>query len=364
MGWNVSRAVCCAVLIAVFPGCAKTVKQSTDADNPGTHYTAGMEKLDGGDLDAAEKEFSRAVELDKRSPYGRTGMAFLELRRGNYREALKHAGAALRYDSAFSDAHAARGYTLTVRRRRGWFGAAESSLMKAVELDPENQRALFYLGECRLNSGRYGDALKTYGRAKDLDGPFAEKAAGRFSLVEKILTAAPLSVEAAAIVLDDTIDRADLCVLLVRELDAFERIRPVAAEAVPLRKPSDVNGNRWKPWILDVIPLSIAGLSVFPNGSFYPERPLTRAQCAEICQDIIVRVSGDGSLETRFVGDESPYPDVRTDFYAFNAIRLCVEEGILGVRDGTGYFDCRGTMSGIEAVTLLRSLDRVLESYR
>ncbi|MCD6308437.1 MAG: tetratricopeptide repeat protein [Candidatus Latescibacteria bacterium] len=364
MEWNVSRTAYCMVLIAVFSGCAKTVKQPTEIDNPGKHYTAGMEKLDGGDLDAAEKEFTRSMELDKRSPYGHTGMAFLELRRGNYRKALKHAGDALKNDAAFSDAHAAWGYALAVRRRRGWFGAAESSLMKAVELNPENQRALYYLGECRLISGRYGDALKAYDRAKGFDGPFSKKAAGRFGLVEKIIAAAPLSVEAGDIVLKDTIDRADLCVLLSLELEAFERLRPVQAGISRAKPPSDVNGNHWKRWILDVARLSIAGLSVFPNGCFYPDRPLTRAQCAEICQDIIVRVSGDGSLVTRYLGGESPYPDVRPDYYAFNAIRLCVEKGILGVREGSNSFDYGGTISGIEAVTMLKSLDRVLESYR
>ena len=57
----------------VFGGCARAVKPTSPDDTPKNHYAAGLKLLDDKDPLKPEAEFTRAVSLDKRSPYGHAG---------------------------------------------------------------------------------------------------------------------------------------------------------------------------------------------------------------------------------------------------------------------------------------------------
>lgn len=354
--------------------CSKTVVKESDVDTPKERYLSGMQKLDNNDLKKSEEDFLRAIELDKKSPFGYTGMAFLELQRTNYNTALKYVKKALKYDKNFSDAYAARGYILTVIKDGDkWFNEAVEPLKKALTLDPENERAMFFLAECLLKAKKYEEAQNLYVKVAEKQDSFAVKAGERKTLMGKLMKASPVSVRGGYIALDDKIDRSDLCILLIDELqlkELLKKFRPMAFaelynENLTLKKrggknPPDVNGHRAKDWIVDIIPLHLAGINVFPNGYYYPDRLLTRAQIATVMQEIIVKIKDDPSLSTMYIGSESRFPDVRGDYYAFNAITLCVEKGIMETDSKTGVFDAESTVSGVEAVTMIRALERYL----
>ena len=42
-------------------------------------------------------------------------------------------------------------------------------------------------------------------------------------------------------------------------------------------------------------------------------------------QDVLVQVTRDQSIETRYIGESSPFPDVRPDLY-YNAARVVVSQ--------------------------------------
>ena len=105
-----------AVSLFIGMGCSKTVKKESDIDTPENHYLNGMQKLESNDLAAAETEFLRAVELDKKAPHGYTGLAYLELKKSNHKKALKHVKKALKCDDRFVDAFSVKASILSSRK--------------------------------------------------------------------------------------------------------------------------------------------------------------------------------------------------------------------------------------------------------
>ncbi len=97
-----------------------------------------------------------------------------------------------------------------------------------------------------------------------------------------------------------------------------------------------------------------------PDNTFRPEKPLTRASYARVNQGILDLITADQGLSTRYVGEESRFPDVRGDSYAYNAIAVSVERGIMSADRITGRFRPDETVSGAEALLMIRELQNAV----
>jgi hypothetical protein len=75
----------------------------------------------------------------------------------------------------------------------------------------------------------------------------------------------------------------------------------------------------------------------------------------------MVLITGDPGISTMYIGSESLYPDVHRDYYAFNAISLCVEKDIMDVNPSTGNFDINGTLTGVDAISMMLILGEILK---
>ena len=357
--------------------CSGAAVKKAETDAARDRYMSGMQKLEADDLKAAEGDFKKSVELDGKSPFGLTGLAFLEMRRTNYKQALEHVKQALKRDESFPDAHAVKGYILSVRQRGGhWMQDALQSFDRALALDPDNEKALFFLAECHLKAQHYEEAQKFYSMVAARDGMFAVRAKARDSLLSRILDVYPLTESCSNIALDDRIDKTDLVMLLIDEFNLVDRLKRHRSDIFGklynddltiavrnFKSPPDIGGHRGGHEITWVVPLHLAGVDVMPNGYFFPDMILTRAQLAVTVQDILVLFLNDPDIATKHMGTISRFPDVRTDFYAFNAVMLCVDEGIMIVNDDTGDFRPSESVSGIEAIEMLRKLKTVLDAY-
>jgi len=82
-------------------------------------------------------------------------------------------------------------------------------------------------------------------------------------------------------------------------------------------------------------------------------------------QDIMVRALNDPDLETKFIGENSKFDDVRSDSPYYNAIVVAHSRDILKLKDfAKGYFGPNDPVSGATALLAIRQLKTsVLAAY-
>ena len=101
-----------------------------------------------------------------------------------------------------------------------------------------------------------------------------------------------------------------------------------------------------------------------PQHLFFPNRRITRAEYALMLEDILIKVTQDKGLSTKFLGDRSPWSDVRSDAYYYNAARTLTSRGILEVRNAVrGEFGPDDPVHGSDVLLSLRLLKDELKSY-
>jgi Tfp pilus assembly protein PilF len=353
----------CIVLIGA--GCSQAVKPTSPEDTPKIHYQNGLKLLDDKDPLKPENEFRRAIELDSRSPYGYTGLAAMYLNRKYPNRALKNANRALSRDPSFADAAFLQGKCYLQGKWKDRFVKAEASFRRLLVIEPESERALYFLGETFLASYRFEEASGYYSQAAEKKGTYANDAAARIDLVDRTMEAKPATDDSRRICIERDASRDDVCHLLIGELnlkDLVKRLRLMRYEAIyhgneGIKKlPQDIEERDDRKIILDIMALRFPHLDVFPNGDFYPDRKVTRAECAMIMQEIVEFLSDDPTLATRYASSDSPFSDVRPDYYAFNAIMLCGERGIIKTDPSMGKFDPDGSVRGVDVLLMIRAL--------
>jgi len=148
----------------------------------------------------------------------------------NYKSDLRHAKKAIKKDRSFADAYTAQGYAIASRKHDDkWFEESLVYLEKALSIDNDNERALFYLAECYFEAHKYEQALEYFTKTIERNCSYAERSDKRIAFVKKIAKAEPLTDKGWEIAEKDNINRADLCILLIEELklkNLLHRYRP------------------------------------------------------------------------------------------------------------------------------------------
>lgn len=127
-----------------------------------------------GDLDASEREFRMALELNDASlrplslvTYNATiGLGQIAYRRGQAGVALKHFEDAVRLLPNHAEAYKVLG---SVYFPRGDYTQAAEYFSRAVRVNPMDPVARFMLGTCRMKQGRYREAAEQFRAATGLD---------------------------------------------------------------------------------------------------------------------------------------------------------------------------------------------------
>ena len=371
---NMALILLSLVLVACGP--AQVVQQSP-LDTASNHYQRGLLNFDRGDIMSAQREFERARLLEGDFPGSYVGFALVAMQRGDFFRARKEIEMALHTENEFVDAHIAMGRIATAEGiARGeaankWLPEALRAYRKAQDINPEYPPSYFFAGQSYLQAQNLPLARASYTRLIELNhGPFVARAMHKVEQIQMIERAAPGTRVGIKIALEEEISRGELAVLLLEELKLAELVlkrRPINDGAnfqtpddrANLSNPSEAVdiGHYWaKPWIEEILALGVPGLELFPDHSFQPEQALTRANYALVNQGILVLLSGDRSLGIRYVGESSRFPDVRSDFYAYNAIALSTERGFMAADKRTGHFYPERTVSGAEALLMVREL--------
>jgi tetratricopeptide (TPR) repeat protein len=363
----------------ILTGCGpKPIQKESILDTPENHCNQGNRELKSGKLQAALDEFKRATALDPDYPGGYIGAALVLAEKNDYQMAFELVNKGIGKDNKFIDGYIAKG-RIIVKQREGddWLKRAVKEYEKALKIDPQSEKAMFYTGIAYKEAYEFGEAVIAFGKVVELKGDFAQQANDEWELVQKIQRAAPGTAVGKKIALIPEIDRADLAVLFVEELKLLELLEkkqkktydtsfrppddPTAMETTKkeqMAAATDIGSHWAKNWIEDVIQTGV--IDVFPDHTFHPDEKINRANYAMFLQNILATVTGDESIATKYIGTQSRFPDVNATHYAYNAICLTVDRGIMKADTMDGAFHMSKTVSGADALLIIRELQNAL----
>ncbi|MBI2505406.1 MAG: tetratricopeptide repeat protein [Candidatus Latescibacteria bacterium] len=328
----------------------------------------------------AQREFERASSLDPDFPGAQVGMALVAMEQQDFWRARQEVAKALHKDGRFTDGYIALGRIATAEGvQRGypvetWSKEALDAYKRAAERDPDNPAVPYYRGRCLLEAMQLEAARASFAEAlKKARGPWIKRTQDELERAQLIERVAPGSSWGLKIALLPRITRAELAVLLIEELNLDEMIRQRRVRPNPpgFRDPSHIGGDTlaqatdlsssWaRPWIEQILKLGVGGLETTPDHRFQPGMAIDRASMAVVTQGILVLLTGDQDLATRYLGEASRFPDVRSDSYAYSAIALNAERGVITADQLSGLFHPEGPVSGAEALQIIRQLQNAV----
>lgn len=373
-------------------GCGpKPEKEKSVLDTPQNNVSRGMVELERDNLTDAVKLFERAKALNPDYAEAYSGLALVAAKKAQqtedskaseklFEEALDLANKGISKNDKSVDAHIIKGRVLTMQRKGDdWVEDAAKAYEKATKINPKSDKAWYYLGLTYKQGFQFGNAADAFRKVIALKGEYAEDANREWEIVQKIERAKPGTKVGAKVALIPEIDRADLAVLLMEELKLMtliEKKRPKvydnsfqapddptkmeATKVTSMEKATDLNNHWAASWVKDILNAQIPGLEPYPDHTFRPDEYITRANYAKVMESIMILVTGDESLATKYIGQPSNFPDVRGSHYAYNAIALMVERGIMNADKITGEFNLNAHMSGADALLAIRDFQNAL----
>jgi hypothetical protein len=369
-----------ALAVLSLVGCAaqeqERIKPVSVMDNPDHHYNNGIKFLDKAEYDNALAEFDRAKASDPKYGKAYAGIGLVKAYEGDFDAAFYAMKKAKTLDGLYAHVGMIRLYSMA--RGEGWIGKAEEEFEAGSKKDPESPGLYFYMGKAYEVAFEFNKAAAAFKKVLDLNKEYVGEANQEWALVQKIQRAAPETKIGKRIAFLDRITRADAAALFIEELNLEKlfkasKTKEYDASVKPpegitrtvdsVTKTPPAMGIANHPLKADmdaVIALGIRGLEPFPDHTFAPGMVVSRGNYAMMCEDILIKASGDEKSATKFIGEISPFPDVRPDHYAFNAIMVCTSRGIMEAKlDGS--FGLEEPVSGADALLAIRRMKEELK---
>ena len=377
-----------AILLLSLTACGpKPMAPQAELDTPEHHVANGNKLLEFGKLEDAFKEFHRAKELDPKYSPAYLGMGLVYGLQGNFEKAFESMKAADRYaDGDDEELNVDVGYMRLYLEGKekvddDWLNSVYSYYRDAVRIDEKRPEPYFYMGLAYKASYEFRKAAAEFTQVLALDKDLVAEADREYKIIQRIERAMPGTKVGKKIALLEKIDRADVAALFIEELqidDLFRRRTPKtfdtsfkspektfqSGQYVKTPPATDIEDHVLKVDIDAVIELGIKGLQPFPDHTYRPYQPITRAEFAMMIEDILIKITRNEQLATQFIGSPSPFPDLRSDLPYFNAVMVVTTRGIMETADaGTGEFQPMATVSGADALLSIRTLKNQLEKY-
>lgn len=349
------------VLFTLVFGCVRSIPSAIPLDSPEYSYSNGLKFLEKGEYENALLEFERARAKDPQYAPAYVGIALVKAAREEFQAAFTALEKAKALDGAMVRAAAIR--ILSSQQGERWLQSAEKEFEAGRSQDPLNPALYFYMGKAYEKAYAFEKAASMFRRVLAMNRGFSEEAILALRRLERIQKANPSTPVGKKVALLEKVTRGDVAVLLVEELKLDARI-PASPEAVStsLGSPlvTDLRGHPFRSQIEAVIRKGLRGLKPFPDHTFAPEKPISRADFAIILEDVFIRLKGGKGENARPPRFLSPFLDVPTDHYAFNAVMFLTLEKILEPRPDDR-FGPKEPLSGIEAVWAISRLKEELK---
>lgn len=362
-------------MLLIMIGCGPKVTSQSDVDTPEYHYRAGMRYLETEDYQSAIRSFQRSVDLDKKFALGWGGLGLAHGLVGDLKTGRKHMGEAIDRGKKNPEVRVLSGRLWIAHKEENkrWLKRAIDEFDRALKLDRDNEAAVFWKGMAYMQNYDFSLAESEFRKLVERKGEYAARADDMWALSQKIVRAQPGTTAGKKIALKRKISRADMTVLFIEELkltELFQRFMPQSTNSgfqtpgqamnqTAPRIPGDVTGNWAEGWITEALKLGVVESD--PDGFFYPSEALTRAGYARSVARILTMVTRDQTLETRYFGESpSRFSDVSSSHFAYPAMALCSERGIMKADLVTGGFNPAGNVGGADALLIIRSVQNSL----
>lgn len=384
--------------MALLAGCGpKGVKSDSPEDTPPNHYLHGMELVDEGRLAEAQARFARALELDPKYAPGFAGEALVVAMGMETQPDAEHREIELdRFRSLLGKGYGkaktpADKFIVAVSAVRAETAAKDFKWVKAVEkwyakgrvikeIDEgalpyyHNVEALdYFMGKAWFEAGEYAKSKEMLGKVVSKDmGKWHQSANALYARVQKIEQAIvnyTVTGVSKTIAAKDSVSRADVAALIVSELHPdklFGRLDAVRPKAD--FTPADVVDHPFKAEIVELLKWNVRGLEpVYDETTraelFKPAAPVSRKEMALTLEDILIKVSGDKSLATKYFGQaNSPYGDVKPTEACYNAVVNVVTRNLMET-DLSGAFRPDDNLDGAELLLAVVRLRNAVNIY-
>ncbi len=386
-------------IISICSCAKKAISPVSLEDTPAHHYLIGMQLVEKGDISEAEAKFDRAIALDPDYARAYAGKALVAAIRAERQKDLEHKKVEIKKairliekaEDKTKDATDKFSIYVTAIRvythacPKGWIKKAVHYYKKALKENINSEELIYYqthsaihyfMGYAYYKAYEFRKAEETLGKVlSEVPGKWHEPAEKLYQKVQKIVRAMAnytLTDVAKRIAVKDRIGRADVAALLVDELhlDRFMAGRiPIPGKGPQAEFiPADILNHPFKEEIITVIKWHIRGLEPQYDRTtqaylFKPDEPLTRKELALILEDLLIKITGDESLATKYFGqDTSPYPDVPPTVAWYNAVMNVVSRGLMET-DLSGAFRPNDYVDGAELLLSVLRLRNVMNIY-
>jgi hypothetical protein len=370
-----------ALIVSCAPKAAKPVGEM---DTPEHHFYTGMKLLDQGKYAVAQAEFDRSIQLAPKFSKAYAGNGLVKAYQGDSRGAFDMMKEAWKYakqddEKVFVHVSRIRLYTMG-KPDKDWLNDATSEFKSAVKIDPKSSAAYYFMGMAQKVGLNFDKAGQMFKQVIDINKDYIKEADSEWNLMQKIQRAMPGTVVGKKIAIIDRITRADASALFMEELKidvlykkrtpktfdtAFkdpEKAKAAAAAVSPTA--TDIANHPLKVDIEGIIQIGVRGLETYPDGAFRPNDFVDRATYAMMIEDILIKVTGDNTLATKFIGSASPFPDLRSDLPYFNAVMVVTSRGIMEAKDiTTGEFSPLNPVPGVDALLIIRKMKEELKIF-
>jgi tetratricopeptide (TPR) repeat protein len=367
-----------AVLLVVSCG-PKARVPTSQLDTPEHHTYTGLRLLNQEKYADAQREFELAIQLNLKYSKAYTGIALVKTYTGDFDAARENLKLGWKYANAdderlFVYVSRIRYYTQSKLEKK-WLVLAKDEFDDAVKMDPKHSPAYYFMGLAYKAALEFNQAGQMFAKVIDLKSDYVSEADTQWNMMQKIQRAMPGSINGKIIAIVDRITRADAAALFMEELkiDVLYKKRTIKSFDTSFKDPDkaavkpgkltakDIADHPLKADIEGILEIGVRGLENYPDGNFHPDELVTRAAYAMMLEDILIKVSGDNALATKFIGSTSPFPDLRPDLPYFNAVMVVTSRGIMEAKDMTsGEFAPLNPVSGVDALLIIRKIKQEL----
>ena len=369
-----------AILLLISCG-PKARIPTSQLDTPEHHTSTGLRLLDQAKYADAEREFKLAIELDPKYSKAYTGIALAKTATGDFTAAWENLKIGWKYAKADDEklfVYVSRiRYFTQSKLEKKWLDLAKDEFDYAILTDAKHAPAYYFMGLAYKAGLEFDLSGRMFAKVLELKTDYISEADVQWNLIQKIQRAMPGTINGKIIAIVDRITRADAAALFMEEMkiDVLYKKRTLktfdtsfkdpekAAAAGPAKiTAKDIADNPLKADIEGILEIGVRGLENYPDGNFHPAEIVTRAAYAMMLEDILIKVTGDNSLATKFIGSTSPFPDLRADLPYFNAIMVVTSRGIMEAKDMTsGEFAPLNAVPGVDALLIIRKIKQELK---